>query len=262
MGSASREALARAQAILSSQGKQVTASTGAELLDASAVIASSSTLRSAVADNVVDPNVKQKLVARVFSKTSKPVRLVLDEIAANRWSHPDDVVDALENLGIRAEAMSAKKALDEELLAINDVISTSNDLELTLGSKLGDSAAKGELAKAVFSGSVSDNALRIVMHLVQNARGRRIGALLKEAATIVADQGGYTLANVTVAKEIAPASVARLEKSLSKDYGRPIKVNFIIDPAVLGGMRIQIGDDVIDGSVASRLKELRLKLAS
>jgi F-type H+-transporting ATPase subunit delta len=262
MGSASREALSRAQAVLTAQGKQVSVSVGAELLDASAVIASSSTLRSAVADNVVDAKIKQKLVAGVFKKASKPTRMVLDEVAANRWSHPDDVVDALENLGIRAEAMVAKTPLDEELLAINEVISSSNDLELTLGSKLGDSSAKGQLANAVFAGNVSTNALLIVTHLVQNARGRRIGAMLKAAATIVADQGGYGLANVTVAQPLAAASATRLEKTLAKDYGRPIKLNFIIDPAVIGGMRIQIGDDVIDGSVASRLKELRLKLAS
>jgi F-type H+-transporting ATPase subunit delta len=262
MGSASREALARAQEVLTAQGEQVSTSVGAELLDASAVIASSSTLRSAVADNVVDANVKQKLVSGVFKKASKPASRVLDEVAANRWSHPDDVVDALENLGIRAEAMVAKRPLDEELLAMNDVISSSNDLELTLGSKLGDSAAKGQLAKAVFAGNVSENALLIVTHLVQNSRGRRIGAMLKTAATIVADQGGYALANVTIAKPLTPAVIARLEKTLAKDYGRPVKLNFIIDPAVIGGMRIQIGDDVIDGSVASRLKELRLKLAS
>lgn len=262
MGSASREALSRAQATLTSQGKQITAVVGAELLDASAVIAGSSTLRAAVADAVVDAKVKQKLVSSLFAKASKPARAILEEVAANRWSHPDDVVDGIENLGIRAEAIVAKSPLDEELLAMNDVISSDSDLELTLGSKLGDSAGKGALANAVFSGKVSDGALRIVVHLVQNARGRRIGSMLKEAASIVADQNGYGLATVTVASTLSDASIKRLEKSLTASYGKTVKLNIVIDPAVLGGMRIQIGDDVIDGSVASRLNELRLKLAS
>lgn len=262
MGSASREALSRAQAKLTSQGKQVTAVVGAQLLDASAVIASSSTLRSAVADAVVDAKVKQQLVANVFAKAAKPTLAVLEEVAANRWSSADDMPDAIENLGIRAEAIVATSPLDEELLAVNDVISSDNELELTLGSKLGDASAKSELAVAIFSGKVSENALRIVAHLVHNARGRRIGAMLKNAATIVADQNGYVLATVTVAAEINAASIKRLEKSLTASSGKPVKLNIVIDPAVLGGMRIQIGDDVIDGSVASRLNELRLKLAS
>lgn len=262
MGSASREALSRAQEKLTSQGKKITAVVGAELLDASAVIASSSALRAAVSDAVVDAKVKQQLVASVFAKTSKPAREILDEVAANRWSNADDVTDAIENLGIRAEAIVAKTALDEELLSINDVISSDNELELTLGSKLGDADAKGKLVNAVFSGKVSENALRILAHLVQNARGRRIGAMLKDSATIVANQHGYELATVSVAADISAASVKRLEASLAKSYGKPVKLNIVVDPAILGGMRIQIGDDVIDGSVSSRLNELRLKLAS
>ena len=262
MGSASREALSRAQAKLTSQGKKITAVVGAELLDASAVIASSSALRAAVSDAVVHANVKQQLVANVFAKASKTAREILEEVAVNRWSNGDDVTDALENLGIRAEAIVAKGPLDEELLAINDVISSDNELELTLGSKLGDADTKATLVNAVFSGKVSENALRILAHLVQNARGRRIGAMLKESAAIVADQHGYELATVSVAADISSASVKRLETSLAKSYGKPVKLNIVVDPAVLGGMRIQIGDDVIDGSVASRLNELRLKLAS
>lgn len=262
MGSASREALLRAQAKLTDQGKSVTAKVGAELLDASAVVANSSTLRAAVADAVVDAKVKQKLVADVFAQASKPTRVVLEEVAANRWSHPDDVISAVENLGIRAEAIVAKSPLDEELLAVNVVISSDNDLELTLGSKLGDPASKGALVRAVFAGKISDSALRVVTHLVENARGRRIGAMLKDAATVVADQSGYGLATVTVASTLNAASIKRLEKSLTASYNKPVKLNIVIDPAVLGGMRIQIGDDVIDGSVATRLNELRLKLAS
>lgn len=261
MGSASREALTRAQATLTSLGKQVSASVGSELLNASAALASSSTLRAALADAVVDTKVKQKLVADTFAKAAKPTRAVLNEVAVNRWSSPDDVVDAVENLGIRAEAIAADGALDEELLAVNGVISSHNELELSLGSKLGDPAAKAALAKKLFTGKVSDGAVRIVAHLAQNARGRRITTMLKEAATIVADQSGYDLATVTVASELSAEAVTRLEKSLTTSYGRAVKLNVVTNPAVIGGMRIQIGDDVIDGSVASRLKELRLKLA-
>jgi len=262
MGSASREALAQAQVVLTSQGKKVTGVVAAELLDASAVIASSASLRAGIADNVVDPAVKQKLVKSLFAKASQPTRVVLNDIAASRWSHPDDVTDAVEQLGIRAEAMSASTPLDDELLAINEIIASDGELELALGSKLGEAQVKAQLAAKVFGKRVSAGALRVLTHLVSNARGRRVGAMLNAAASLAADQEGFTLATVTVAQQVSASQIARLEKSLAQSYGRPVKLNVRIDTAVIGGMRIQIGDDVIDGSVASRLNELRLKLAS
>lgn len=261
MGSASRESLAKAQALLSGLGKSVTTETGSELLTASAVIAGSSQLRAALADNVVDAKIKQKLVSDVFSSAGKPAQEVLNEIAANRWSHADDVVDAIENLGIRAEAMLAKAPLDDELLAALTVIDSDNDLELSLGSKLGDSSSKGDLAQKIFAGKVSEGAVRVLRHLVQNSRGRRIGSMLKHAASIVADQNGFELATVTVAQPLDTTRMTRLQKSLTASYGRSVKLNVNLDPSLLGGMRIRIGDDVIDGSVSTRLNELRLKLA-
>ncbi len=262
MGSASREALAKAQLKLSGLGSKVNASVAGELLSAAAALGNSAALRSALADNVVDAKIKQKLVKDLFAQASAPTRALLDDIASHRWSSSEDVTDALENLGIRATAIVEKGSLDEKLLAINALIASNHELELTLGSKLGDSAAKGDLIEKLLKSQASAGAIQIVSHLVRNANGRRIGAMLNHAASIVADQRGFTLADVTVAAPLNKATTVRLEKSLTKIYDRAVKINFSIDPAILGGMRIQIGDDVIDGSVATRLKELKLQLAS
>lgn len=262
MGSASREALAQAQKTLTDLGKKVDTTVGSELFDASGVIASSPALRAAVADAVVPAESKQKLMADVFASASESSRVILDAIATNRWSDSDDVVAAVENLGIRAEAMVSGSGLDDELLAINAVVASDAELELTLGSKLGDAEAKAALVQKLFAGKASASAVSIVSHLVRHARGRRIGAMIQEAAVVVADQYGFDLATVVVAQELTPASASRLEKTLAESYGRPVKLNTVIDPSILGGMRIQIGNDVIDGSVAARLNELRTQLAS
>jgi F-type H+-transporting ATPase subunit delta len=77
----------------------------------------------------------------------------------------------------------------------------------------------------------------------------------------VADQSGQTIATVTSAKPLTQEQVERMRAGLAAQYDRDVKINQLIDPSVLGGFRVQIGDDVIDSTIAARLGELKLKLA-
>jgi F-type H+-transporting ATPase subunit delta len=69
------------------------------------------------------------------------------------------------------------------------------------------------------------------------------------------------VATVRVARELSDADRLRLQTSLAAQYGRDVHLNVVVDPEVLGGIRVEIGDDVIDGTVASRLHDARRKLA-
>ena len=71
---------------------------------------------------------------------------------------------------------------------------------------------------------------------------------------------GERVANVTVAKPLTDAELERLTGALSRQYGRPVHANVVVDPAVIGGIKVEIGDDVIDGAVASRLDNARRRL--
>lgn len=263
MGSASREALAQSTAALAALGAQVTTTVGAELLEASAVIADASALRAAIVDPAVENEPKRALIAKLFGGLSPAASQTLTGVAQARWSNADELVAGVEELGLRAEAIATASAtLDDELLAANELIGQNHELELTLGSKLGDADAKVALVERVFAGKVSDAAMRVLAHFVRNSRGRRIGGLLKNAAVLVADQAGQTLATVTVSAPLDAARQERLRNALSQSTGRPVKLNLVVDPAIIGGIHIQIGEDVIDGSVAARLNDLRHQLAS
>ena len=258
MGSASREALASTQKVLNTL--QLEVGHGRELLQISAVLSRSPQLLAALADPAAPAESKTTLIDRAFDKAHASVRVVLNEAVSHRWSNAQELVAGIEELGIRAES-HVTHDLYAELLGIEKAIGQSHELELTLGSKLGAADAKVKTLATLFTGKVSEAALAIVEHLVTDPRGRRLGRALQEAARISADQQGAALATVALAAPIDAIRLSRLQDALAKSAGRPVKISTVIDPELIGGIRIHIGDEVIDGSVKSRLDDLRLQLA-
>jgi F-type H+-transporting ATPase subunit delta len=249
---------------LTSLGSKVDLATGEELFAAGRIIGDSSHLLGALSDPGVDAPVKVALVKQLFGPGYNPTTVeVLSGIASSRWSTHSDLLAGIEEIGIRAIALSAPgdASIDAELFEFGRAVSSDAKLELALGSKLGSTDQKRALVERLLGGRASVQTAAIARQLVTQPRGRRIGELIRYASTIVADQSGSTVATITAARPLDAAQLGRIEKTLSTQYGRRVQLNQIIDASVIGGVRIQIGDDVIDGSVASRINELRLQLA-
>src|SRR5699024_8285215 len=121
---------------------------------------------------------------------------------------------------------------------------------------------KVALLERLLTDKVSASAIAVVNQLASYPRGQRLEAALRNAARTCADQVGFELATVTVAAPLTAAQQARLASVLERTAGRTVKVTTVIDPAVIGGIRVQIADDVIDGSIRSRLADLRTQLAA
>ncbi|GAB2521090.1 F0F1 ATP synthase subunit delta [Paramicrobacterium agarici] len=263
MGSATREALAQAVDALGAVSGSVDLATAASLLDAGRVIDGSAQLRTLIADPAESADTKTKALARVFGdQVNETVSSLLETTARARWSSADDLVAGIEELGVRAAALGSSDApIESELFQFGEVVTNNAELELALSSKLGDPERKADVVTRLLSGKASEATVIIVSRLIQQPRGRRIGKLLRDAASVVADQRGRTVATVTSASPLSGAQLDRLRERLSASYGRDITFNLVVDPALIGGMRIQAGDDVIDASISSRLGDLKLKLA-
>ena len=262
MGSASRVALAAAtQKLAAASG--VSLSTGEQLLAAGRAIESSAQLRSVLADPAVTSDRKSALLTSLFGSLDGTASALLTGVVESRWSNSDELLDGIENLGIRAIAIAtgAGAGIEGELFAFGRAVSSDHELELAVGSKLGNPEAKAQLVSTLLGGKAQAATVAIVRHLVQSPRGRRIGQLLSGAAEIVAEAGGSRVATVTAAAPLSAAQLTELEKSLSGRYGQSLRINLNIDPTIVGGLRVQIGDDVIDGTIASRLADLRIRLA-
>jgi len=261
MGSASRVALAAAVTALANE-KGVSRATGEQLLSAGRDIAGSPQLRSLLVDPSIPPAEKSKLVGSIFSSHDAASARLLAGLTTARWSDSDELIDGIEQIGIRAIAASADgAAIESDLFAFARAVTSDNDLELAVGSTLSDPAQKAALVDRLLAGKAHDGTVAIVRHLVQSPRGRRIGELIQSAAETVADATGGIVAIVTAAAPLSATQLEKLTATLTTQYGREPRIALRIDPTVIGGLRVQIGEDVIDGTVAARLADLRLQLA-
>lgn len=260
MGSASRVALAAAKASVAKTGK-LSSETGVALLAAGRAIGSVPALRGALSNRIADASAKAALIDAVLGKVDSSATALMKSIVAERWSSVDEMLDGIEEIGIRVIAASDGTGIEAELFAVGRAVAAHPELELALNSKQGSAEAKTTLVSSVLKGQ-SDSTAAIVVHLVSAPRGRRIRSLLAHAEAIVAEAHGRGVATVTTAVPLDSAQSARIETVLKARYGRDHHIDQIVDEAVLGGFTIQVGNDTIDASIRSRLTELSSKLAS
>jgi len=261
MGAQTRRSLGQAKLVLAGH-QAMSEELAANLFQAALGLSGSKALRSALTDSSSEPSRRQELARGAFASLSTDAKALLAQLAILPWSHADDLQAALEDLGIRVLAETSSGVdLVGELLAVSKLAHSDAELELALGSKRASGQARAALVSSLIAGKVSAQTLAIVSHLVTDPRGRRMGAMLKAAAEVVANQAGTGLAIVSVARPLTQAQRSSIQALLKKKYGLEHYVAEVINPDVVGGAKIRVGDDVIDGSIQTRLLDLRTKLA-
>lgn len=262
MGSATTQARTTTTAALRA-ASSIDLRVARDLFAAVRTLAGSSQLSGALADSAAPAAARTQVVRDVFREGVGTTALELLAVAVGqRWSSAADLLEGIEDLAVRAAAAAAVDVdIDEELFDFSRTVAQNPELELALGSRLGDDAAKGALVDDLLGSRASAATVLIVSSLVQQPRGRRVREMLSQAMKTVADQRGRTLATVSSAVELSRMQTERLAASLSDRYGVDVSLNVVINPAVVGGLRVQIADDVIDASISSRMNDLRQRLA-
>ncbi len=262
MGSATTQALAATKAALGA-ASSVDLDTARELFAAARIVGDSPQLSGALADPAAAPAARSRVVADVFGPTFGPAAIsLLTTAVEQRWSSASQLVDGIEELAVRAVSIAAPATdVDGELFSTLRLIAANPEVELALGSRLGDDSAKGALIETLLRGRASEATILIVSSLVQQPRERRVRDIISRAMDLVADQRGSIVATVVTAAPLKADQAERLSAVLTRKYGKKVGLNSIIDPSVVGGLRVQIADDVIDASVAARLSDLRQRLA-
>jgi F-type H+-transporting ATPase subunit delta len=98
--------------------------------------------------------------------------------------------------------------------------------------------------------------------LIESNRVRDVAAIEEEFERLADEAAGRVRATVTTAVELTPKDRDRVENELSKRLGKEIRMHVVVDPRILGGLKLQYGDRLVDASVSTRLQQLRRRLAA
>ncbi len=267
---ASREALASAEtrlAEVTGEAGADSAALGNELLAVVDLLGREIGLRRAVADASSDPEARTRLVrALLTGKVSEQALRVLDAVVAARWSSPRELVDGVESLGRNALLTSAEKAgkldaVEDQLFRIARIVVSNPELEQTLSDQTAPGDAKRRLVRELLQSKVEEITLALVEQVVGRSAGRSVGFNLDQLVKLAAQRRERSVAYVTSASELSAEQRERLAEQLHRIYGRPIGLHVEVDARLGGGLVVRVGDEVIDGSTAGRIAELRRQLA-
>ena len=267
MASSTRQALVAAKEALAPQLAKADLKFAEEIFGIGAAIGSSIQLRNILSDPSGEKKAKAGALQAVFGKAvSKEALEFANTLSGYRWSKGGDLVAAFTQLGVFTIAGIVAKAkkleeLEAELFAFNQALASDRDLQTAFSSRQASLEAKLELMDTLTKKKVSEAATILLRNAIINSRNVRLAVMLENFIKQVSAYAQRLVANVTVAAELSKSQLERLEASLTKTYGQEINLNVEIDPSILGGVKVQVSGEIIDGSVVARLNQAKMQLA-
>jgi len=270
MRGASRASLAEATERLAglTAGAPSARQLGDELFAVVTVLDGEPALRRALADPASARGARAGLASAVFgSQVSDRTTELITSVVTSPWSSPADLVDALDQLAVLAVVVIADRDghlddLEDDLFRFARIVGSQPELRAALSNPYAPARAKEELISALLEGRATPEAVQLVTRASLHPRGRSLDRNLEQYAQLAAQYRERLVAEVRVATELSAAQRTRLAAALAAAYGHEVHLNMVLDPQVIGGMIIRIGGEQIDASIASRLAELRRRLAA
>ncbi|MCW2558231.1 MAG: synthase subunit delta, partial [Mycobacterium sp.] len=225
-------------------------------------------LNKHLAEPTDDPAPKVRLIEALLSgKVGQPTLDILKTAVSQRWSTETDLIDAVEHtarvaLLKRAENAGEIDDVEEQLFRFGRLL----DAEPRLAALLSDYTAPADgriaLLDKILDGdsSSNDTAAALLRQTIGQLRGERADEAVIDLAELAVARRGEIVAHVSAPAELSDAQRNRLTEVLTRIYGHPVSVQLDVDPDVLGGLSIAVGDEVIDGSIASRLSAAETQL--
>ena len=267
MASSTRQALAQAKEALAPKLAKVDLKFAEEIFGIGAAVGSSVQLRNILSDPSGEKAAKAGALQAVFGKAvSKDALEFANTLSGYRWSKGGDLVSAFTQLGVyTVAAISAKDKklgeLETELFGFTQTLASDRDLQSAFSSRQAPLDSKVALMDSLTAKKVSAGTALLLRNAVIASRTVRLAVVLEGFIKQVSDYASRLVANVTVAAALSKSQQDKLEQLLAKTYGQEINLNVEIDPSILGGVKVQVSGQIIDGSVVARLNQAKMQLA-
>jgi F-type H+-transporting ATPase subunit delta len=264
MHGASRDSLAAARESLAALAGIPTTDVTAlsdDLAGVAALLGSEVSLRRLLTDSARPGDERAALVRDLLGgKVGDNTVELVSGVVRSRWSRPRDLADAVDELSVEAELALAERAgtldaVEDDLFRFGRILAAEGELAQGLSERI-PARQRAGLVDSLLAGKANPSALRLIHRVVANPR--RHGSTLDGVERLSAIAAGHReriTALVTAVVPLTEAQRERLTQILVRGYGKQIRLNVELDPALIGGLTIRIGDDIIDGSLVNRLAE-------
>ncbi|BBZ29754.1 ATP synthase subunit b-delta [Mycolicibacterium madagascariense] len=238
-----------------------------ELAQVVTLLVNEPTLTRHLTEHNDDAEAKKSLVDRLFTgKLDEKTVKLLQTAASQRWSAEADLIDGIEHLARlallkRAELEDQVDDVEEQLFRFGRILDGQPRLTALLSDYTTPLEGRTALLDKVIDGSGIDGiAAALLSQTIGHLRGERADEAVIDLAELAVARRGELVAHVTAAADLSDEQRNRLVELLSRIYGHPVSIQLNVDPEVLGGLSITVGDEVIDGSIATRLAAAQTQL--
>ncbi len=234
-----------------------------ELFAVVGVLDGNATLRRALADPSREGADKAGLAEKLFAgKVSAETLVVLKGVVGQRWSTERDLSDTLEGYGVETVIASAEAAdradrVEDELFHFERIVAADEGLRGAFGDETVAADKRAALVDSLLAGKVAEETLVLARQAVVAPRGRRFDRTIERYLDTASVRREQQTATVTSAVPLTDDDRSRLAAGLSAIYGGKIHINTVVDPRVYGGVKVEIGDEVIDGTIIRKLDGAR-----
>jgi F-type H+-transporting ATPase subunit delta len=245
--------------------QRLSAKLAGELFGVADLLADQASLRNALADPTSQDEHRKAMAQAVLAdKISAGALKVVSEAAGLRWASGSRLTDAINRQGLRALFGTAQGGdkldrIEEELFRLGRTVAADPALRSALNNRNASVASRQQLLADLVGKKVDSSTLTLAQRALAFT-SRSFEPTIEEYLRLAAAIRERAVVTVTVAQALTAEQAERLKTILIGKLNHEVSLQIVVDPSVLGGARVRVGDEVIEGTVAGRLSAAEQQL--
>lgn len=240
---------------------QVSAELADELFAVVDLLQGSPTLRRALTDPSTPAERRQGLASGLLQSRVSETAVGLVTEAVRKRLGGSALLDALERQAVRAVLKVAQNEnrlddVEDQLFRFGRLVEGDSGLRGAITDRSAAVRRRTELVESLLRDKAQPETVQLAKRAV-HARERNFHRTLDSYVELAASMRDRVIATVRVARPLDLQQRERLEAALARQVGREVALQEVVEPDLIGGIRVELGDEVIEGTVAGRMEEVR-----